>query len=95
MNPHEWIDRALCATTWPDAPWVSDGRADPSLLSVCIHACPVRRECARTALQVADQHPAGLSGIWAGVSVRTSDRRGDAMAELRRIAESGSANAVA
>lgn len=87
MSRHEWIDQAVCATTLPDASWIEGGRADPALLAICIHSCPVRSDCARTALQIEREHPTGLTGIWAGVSVRHSDTRETAMSELLRIAQ--------
>jgi hypothetical protein len=86
MSDYEWTDDAVCATIFPDAPWVSGGRADPELLGICIRACPVRRDCARTALDFEVQHPAALTGIWAGVNVRPTIGRAESMTRLLRIA---------
>lgn len=91
MSGYEWTDDALCATYWSDAPWVGSRHVDPVLRAICIHACPVRRHCALLALGIAEHGRVKVVGLWAGVHLPHTRGREEALAELRRIVERGSA----
>jgi hypothetical protein len=78
----EWREMAACrdiGTGW----WLADartvgGRIAVSEAQAVCHVCPVRGECAGEAL---DYLGRDLSGIWAGINVRSRSAR----TQLRRL----------
>ncbi|GGM34842.1 transcriptional regulator WhiB [Longimycelium tulufanense] len=64
----EWVDRAMCAQTDPDAFFPGKGQNARQIKRVCAR-CEVRAECLAYALEHDERY-----GIWGGLSERERRR---------------------
>ena len=75
----EWRDRALCADLDTESFYSQDDSYTTT--RILCHCCPVRAECAATAIRLRDPH-----GIWGGLS-------GDERIAVRKMIEAKEAAA--
>jgi WhiB family redox-sensing transcriptional regulator len=72
--PGAWAERAVCATSDPDAWFPGPHDAAAMARRVCA-ACPVQAECLAYALDTGEEH-----GIWGGLDPAERAQRAEAAA---------------
>ena len=79
-QPADWTRAAACLGEDPDAFFPEDKRDDiRRTKNLCLHTCPVRRECLTDVLTYEAATPLyGRHGIWAGLTPAERHKLGGA-----------------